>query len=130
MPAGDRARIPTTKLVERAGSDDYSTNSEPGGPEVSRKVIPTSAASGAITLRVRGFLFSNRDELCATKRAGASELGQVKSAFEQDDAGVLARGERDECLSRLGARGPPGRDCRPVLSLRAWAVRVLVSGAS
>jgi len=43
-------------------------------------------------------------------------VGQVSQRGEQDDAGVLAKVEGAECLSELGARAPPGRDCGPAMS--------------
>jgi len=71
-----------------------------------------------------------RDELYLTKRAGASEESTTTAACEHGDAGAVARDERDECQSNLGACAPPGRDLGPVLLFRSEAVRVLVSGAS
>jgi len=54
----------------------------------------------------------------------------VSQRAEHGDEGAVARDERDECPSKLGACEPPGRDLGPALFFQSEAVRVLVSGAS
>ena len=45
-----------------------------------------------------------------TKRAVASEESSVSQRAEHGDEGAVARDERDECLSKLGARETVSRD--------------------